>query len=100
MCGIVGLHPKNAELHPRLGKLLVPMLVAVSSRGPDSTGVAVHDGDAMEVVKDVGRPAEISARGRTRGDCRWIRRLVGGARCWFASARRLYNFDALSHQRY
>ena len=38
------------------------MLVAMSSRGPDSAGVALHDGDTMEVVKDVGSPAEICAR--------------------------------------
>ncbi len=59
MCGIVGLHLKNAELHPRLGELLVPMLDCMSSRGPDSAGVALYDGDTMEVVKDVGSPAEI-----------------------------------------
>jgi methylamine---glutamate N-methyltransferase subunit A len=62
MCGIVGLRLKNAALYPRLGELLVPMLVSMSSRGPDSAGVALHNGDTMEVVKDVGRPAEICAR--------------------------------------
>lgn len=42
MCGtgIVGLHLKTGELHPRLRALLVPMLVSKSSRGPDSAGVA------------------------------------------------------------
>jgi glutamate synthase domain-containing protein 1 len=62
MCGIVGLHLKKAELHPRLGELLVPMLDCMSSRGPDSAGVALYHGDTMEVVKDVGSPAEICAR--------------------------------------
>jgi glutamate synthase domain-containing protein 1 len=42
MCGIVGLHLKNPELHPRLGELLAPMLDCMSSRGPDSAGVALH----------------------------------------------------------
>jgi glutamate synthase domain-containing protein 1 len=62
MCGIVGLHLKTAELYPRLGELLVPMLVSMSSRGPDSAGVALHNGDTMDVVKDVGRPEQICAR--------------------------------------
>lgn len=42
MCGIVGLHVKNPELYPRLGELLAPMLDCMSSRGPDSAGVALH----------------------------------------------------------
>src|SRR4051794_11718049 len=62
MCGIVGLHLKTPRLYPRLGELLVPMLDSMSSRGPDSAGVALYDGDTMVVVKDVGRPAEICAR--------------------------------------
>lgn len=42
MCGIVGLHLKNPDLHPRLGELLAPMLDCMSSRGPDSAGLALH----------------------------------------------------------
>jgi methylamine---glutamate N-methyltransferase subunit A len=42
MCGIVGLRLKNPSLEPRLGRLVVPMLDVLSSRGPDSTGVAVY----------------------------------------------------------
>lgn len=41
MCGIVGLLLKNPQLRPALGQLLVPMLVGMSERGPDSTGLAV-----------------------------------------------------------
>jgi len=54
MCGIVGLHLKNAALYP-----LVLMVVSMSSRGPDSTGSVLHDGDTMGGVKDAdrGRPA-------------------------------------------
>jgi len=44
VCGIVGLHLIDPELHPRLGELLTPMLVAMSTRGPDSSGIAVYDG--------------------------------------------------------
>lgn len=42
MCGIVGLYVKNQALRPRLGALFKPMLVAMSSRGPDSAGVALY----------------------------------------------------------
>jgi hypothetical protein len=56
MCGIVGLHLKNAALYP-----LVLMVVSMSSRGPDSTGAVLHDGDTLGDVKDV-RPGEICAR--------------------------------------
>ncbi|MQA07737.1 MAG: hypothetical protein GEU98_04125 [Pseudonocardiaceae bacterium] len=42
MCGIVGLHLKNQELHPRLGELLAPMLDCMTSRGPDSAGLALY----------------------------------------------------------
>lgn len=41
MCGIVGLLLKNTALKPRLGELMVPMLVAMTERGPDSAGLAV-----------------------------------------------------------
>ena len=44
MCGIVGLHLTDSELHPRLGDLITPMLVAMSTRGPDSAGIALYDG--------------------------------------------------------
>jgi glutamate synthase domain-containing protein 1 len=42
MCGIVGLHLRNPELHPRLGELLTGMLCEMSDRGSDSAGVAVY----------------------------------------------------------
>lgn len=42
MCGIVGLHLKNPGLHPRLGTLLAPMLDCMTSRGPDSAGLALY----------------------------------------------------------
>jgi methylamine---glutamate N-methyltransferase subunit A len=42
MCGIVGLYLKNPELRPRLGELFQPMLSEMTSRGPDSAGVAVY----------------------------------------------------------
>ena len=42
MCGIVGLHLRDPELHPRLGALLATMLCPMAERGPDSAGVAVY----------------------------------------------------------
>ena len=42
MCGIVGLLVKNPELRGRLGALMVPMLVGMTERGPDSAGLAVY----------------------------------------------------------
>jgi glutamate synthase domain-containing protein 1 len=42
MCGIVGLLIKNAPLRDRLGALMVPMLIGMTERGPDSAGLAVY----------------------------------------------------------
>jgi glutamate synthase domain-containing protein 1 len=42
VCGIVGLHLRDPELHPRLGQLLQGMLCHMVERGPDSAGVAVY----------------------------------------------------------
>lgn len=41
MCGIVGLLLKNRSLRPRLGEMMVPMLIGMTERGPDSSGMAV-----------------------------------------------------------
>jgi amidophosphoribosyltransferase len=42
MCGLVGLHLKDEALAPRLGELLTPMLAALTTRGPDSAGIALY----------------------------------------------------------
>ena len=42
MCGIVGLFAKSPEIETELGHHLAAMLVQMSSRGPDSAGVAVY----------------------------------------------------------
>ncbi len=42
MCGIVGLFAKSPDIEERLGEHLAAMLVQMSSRGPDSAGVAVY----------------------------------------------------------
>ncbi len=62
MCGIVGIYLKNPELRPRLGAIFSPMLMEMSERGPDSSGVAVYrEGGAAEsgkvIVYDPGTDA-------------------------------------------
>ena len=47
MCGIIGLHLKNPDLQPRLGELLTQMLEAMTTRGPDSAGIAVYSEPAL-----------------------------------------------------
>jgi methylamine---glutamate N-methyltransferase subunit A len=42
MCGIVGLLIKNSKLRPQLGQLMLPMLIGMTERGPDSAGLAVY----------------------------------------------------------
>ncbi len=46
MCGIIGLHLKHPDLQPRLGELLSQMLEAMTTRGPDSAGIAVYSDPA------------------------------------------------------
>ena len=41
MCGIIGLLIKKPEWRDRLGELMVPMLIGMTERGPDSAGMAV-----------------------------------------------------------
>ncbi|TDV27847.1 N-methylglutamate synthase subunit A [Paraburkholderia caballeronis] len=46
MCGIVGLLVKTPALRERLGELMVPMLIGMTERGPDSAGLAVFGHEA------------------------------------------------------
>jgi amidophosphoribosyltransferase len=41
MCGIVGLLLKKPALREQLGELMLPMLIGMTERGPDSAGLAV-----------------------------------------------------------
>ena len=41
MCGIVGLLVKTPALREQLGSLMVPMLIGMTERGPDSAGLAI-----------------------------------------------------------
>ena len=42
MCGIVGLLIKKPELREHLGEWMMPMLIGMTERGPDSAGLAVY----------------------------------------------------------
>ena len=42
MCGIVGLFLKTPKFENSLGRLLTPMLVEMTERGPDSAGFALY----------------------------------------------------------
>lgn len=48
MCGIVGLLVKTPPLRERLGELMVPMLIGMTERGPDSAGLAVFSSPLPE----------------------------------------------------
>jgi glutamate synthase domain-containing protein 1 len=41
MCGIVGLLVKNQKMRAQIGELMMPMLIGMTERGPDSAGMAV-----------------------------------------------------------
>jgi len=84
VCGIVGLHLRDPELYPRLGRLLETMLCQVAERGPDSAGVAVY-GDhrrcpaghaAVSVLLPAAGTALDDARARATADIRAV--LPGG----------------------
>jgi glutamate synthase domain-containing protein 1 len=66
MCGIVGLHLKNPDLQPRLGELLTQMLEAMTTRGPDSAGIAVYaDRDPAPAGPEAGPgPGQPSEQGQ------------------------------------
>ena len=83
MCGIVGLFAKSPEIEERLGEHLAAMLVQMSSRGPDSAGVAVYRDPAPSRLEQadalLGRSARAlgSGAGRpraTRSPCAPSRR--------------------------
>ncbi|MGI9031245.1 MAG: glutamine amidotransferase [Ilumatobacteraceae bacterium] len=59
MCGIVGVHLLDDALEPHLGELLSAMLLQMTDRGPDSSGVAVY-GDVVgdDLRKYSCRPAQ------------------------------------------
>ncbi len=41
MCGIVGLLVRNPKMRDSIGELMMPMLIGMTERGPDSAGMAM-----------------------------------------------------------
>lgn len=41
MCGIVGLLVRNPKMRDSIGQLMLPMLIGMTERGPDSAGMAM-----------------------------------------------------------
>ncbi len=63
MCGIVGLLLKKPELRSQLGELMVPMLIGMSERGPDSAGLAVFTAPLPEGRRKISLYAGLTAEG-------------------------------------
>jgi glutamate synthase domain-containing protein 1 len=66
MCGIVGLLLKKPKERESLGELMVPMLIGMSERGPDSAGLAVFS----ETLPDSHRKYSLYSGGK---DFNWTR---------------------------
>ena len=49
MCGIVGFACRTQRYQDMLGKLFVPMLEALTTRGPDSAGVAIYQAGTSDL---------------------------------------------------
>jgi len=61
MCGIIGLLIKKPELRDCLGELMVPILLGMAQRGPDSAGLAVF----TDSLDDTHRKYSLYAGGQT-----------------------------------
>ena len=55
MCGIVGLFLKDKKLNSQLGSLVSNMLVTMSERGPDSSGLAIYKKGKLNKIKMILR---------------------------------------------
>lgn len=53
MCGIVGLLVKTPALREQLGSLMVPMLLGMTERGPDSAGLAVFGAPTADTQRKI-----------------------------------------------
>ncbi len=71
MCGIVGLHLRNPDLHPQLGELVTGMLCEMGDRGSDSTGVAVYGDPTWSPPGTAASRCSRSTRAPTRWPPLW-----------------------------
>ena len=55
MCGIVGLFLKDKKMNSHLGSLVSNMLVTMSERGPDSSGLAIYKEGKLNKIKMILR---------------------------------------------
>ena len=69
MCGIVGLLVKNPALKSRLGELMVPMLIGMTERGPDSAGLAVFTDPLAEGERKISLYSGLTEEGE---DFNWL----------------------------
>ena len=69
MCGIVGLLVKNPALKSRLGELMVPMLIGMTERGPDSAGLAVFTDPLAEGERKISLYSGLADEG---DDFNWL----------------------------
>jgi len=63
MCGIVGLLLKKPQLRSQLGELMVPMLIGMTERGPDSAGLAVFTDPLAEGERKISVYSGLTAEG-------------------------------------
>lgn len=69
MCGIVGLLVKTPALRERLGELMVPMLIGMTERGPDSAGLAVFTDPLPESERKISVYSGLTEDG---ADFNWL----------------------------
>ena len=69
MCGIVGLLVKTPALRERLGELMVPMLIGMTERGPDSAGLAVFTNPLTENERKISIYSGLTEEG---ADFNWL----------------------------
>lgn len=63
MCGIVGLLLKKPQLRSQLGELMVPMLIGMTERGPDSAGLAAFTDPLSEGERKISVYSGLTADG-------------------------------------
>ena len=68
MCGIVGLLVKTPALR-RLSELMVPMLIGMTERGPDSAGLAVFGNPLAESQRKISVYSGLTEDG---ADFNWL----------------------------